>query len=177
MSVKQSRLLGQILRHDPYSYGLSISNEGGWVSVADIILKVECLNSLEILQTIVNEKPKKRYDFNEDKTLVRALQGHSIKDIKMYFKSIKLDQDLYHGTHPNLVNVILKEGLKPMNRQFVHLSKNEDIAYEVGKRYSKKLEPAILLIDKNADLSFYLSDNGVYLTKHVDPKYISILKS
>lgn len=172
----KSKLLGQILRHDPYSFGLEISRDG-WVSVSEIMQKVSGLNSFDLINTIVNNHSnKKRYAFNEDKTLVRALQGHSIKDIEIAFEKVTPSHDLFHGTHPDLVNVIMKEGLKPMTRLFVHLSKDKETAYNVGKRYSKKLEPVILVIDKNADLDFYISENEVYLTKYVDPKYISILE-
>ena len=172
----KSKLLGQILRHDPFSFGLEISREG-WVSVSEVIDKVEALNSFDLIDTIVNNHSnKKRYAFNEDKTLVRALQGHSIKDIEIAFEKVTPSHNLFHGTHPDLVNVIMKEGLKPMTRLFVHLSKDKETAYKVGKRYSKKLEPVILIVDKNADIDFYISENEVYLTKYVDPKYISILE-
>lgn len=172
----KSKLLGKILRHDPYSFGLEISREG-WVRVSEIISKVQALNSFDLICTIVNKHSnKKRYVFNEDKTFVRALQGHSIKDIEIAFEKVIPSHNLYHGTHPDLVDVIMNEGLKPMTRLYVHLSKDKETAYKVGKRYAKKSEPAILTIDKNADIDFYISENEVYLTKYVDPKYISILE-
>lgn len=172
--VNKSRILASILRHDPYTFGLTIS-EQGWVCVDDIINKVEELNSFEIIEAIVNHNNKKRYAFNEDKTLIRALQGHSLKEVTVDFKKVNLTHDLFHGTNAELVDLILKEGLKPMSRQYVHLSVDEQTAFRVGKRHSKLNNPAILIIDQNAKIDFYLSENGVYLADYVDPQYISVL--
>ena len=67
-------------------------------------------------------------------------------------------------------------GLNKMKRQYVHLTDNKKIAYDVGKRYSKREEPYILEIDSAAmyadGYKFYLSENGVWLTDSVPVKYI-----
>ena len=172
--VNKSRILSSILRHDPYSFGLSISKEG-WVRVDDIINNVKELNSIDIIEAIVQHNNKKRYAFNDDKTLIRALQGHSLGEVKIDLQKVILTHDLYHGTNPDIVDVILKEGLKAMGRTHVHLSKDEHTAFLVGKRHSKPNKPAILIIDYKADIDFYISENGVYLTDYVDPKYLSVL--
>lgn len=36
---------------------------------------------MDILEKIVKEDNKQRYSFNDDKTLIRANQGHSVKEI------------------------------------------------------------------------------------------------
>lgn len=60
-----------------------------------------------------------------------------------------------------------------MSRQYVHLSKDKETAEAVGKRHGK---PIILSINAKKmsedNISFYLSENGVWLTNYVDPKYI-----
>lgn len=60
-----------------------------------------------------------------------------------------------------------------MNRLYVHLSKDEKTAHEVGKRHG---EPYVFHIDghkmKEDGVKCYLSENGVWLTKYVDKKYI-----
>ena len=59
-----------------------------------------------------------------------------------------------------------------MERQYVHLSRDYETALKVGKRHG-----AVAVIKINCKkmiengIKFYLSENGVYLTKKVLPKY------
>jgi putative RNA 2'-phosphotransferase len=69
----------------------------------------------------------------------------------------------------------MKDGLKPMARQYVHLSQTEETALIVGKRHGN---PIILYINsKNMyeeGHNFYLSENKVWLVDNVPVKYIKI---
>ena len=62
-----------------------------------------------------------------------------------------------------------------MSRLYVHLSKDYDTALKVGKRHG---EPVVIKVDAAGmcrdGADFYLSENGVWLTKYVDPGYLSI---
>lgn len=56
---------------------------------------------------------------------------------------------------------------------FVHLSKDEDTAYKVGQRHGKP----VLYVVKAGEMhregyQFFLSNNGVWLTKKVPVKYL-----
>ena len=70
---------------------------------------------------------------------------------------------------------ILASGLRAGNRQHVHLSVNVDTARRVGARHGF---PVVLRVDAarmRADgILFYRSDNGVWLTGQVAPRYLSI---
>ncbi len=104
---------------------------------------------------------------------IRAAQGHSI-NVNLELTSKRPPAILFHGTVNKFLTTILKEGLKPMSRQHVHLSANEDTAADVASRRGK---PIILKIDCNTMLlkgyEFYQSENGVWLTEHVPPFAIS----
>ena len=82
---------------------------------------------------------------------------------------------LYHGTATRFMESIKTKGLKPMSRLYVHLSKDYDTALKVGKRHG---EPVVIKVDAAGmcrdGADFYLSENGVWLTKYVDPGYLSI---
>ena len=80
----------------------------------------------EIINSAVETNDKKRFAFNDDKTLIRAspLQGHSV-DVDLALVAIEPPEYLYHGTGERNVAAILKEGIKKMNRQHVHLSKDK----------------------------------------------------
>ena len=78
---KISKYISLILRHKPEEIGLKL-DEHGYLSVLDLI---EGINksyegfSMNDLERIVKEDSKGRYSFNEDKSKIRANQGHSIK--------------------------------------------------------------------------------------------------
>ncbi len=74
-----SKYISLILRHKPETIGISL-DEHGWANVDELIRGVNKSHPLEmgILERIVAEDEKQRYSFNEDKTLIRANQGHFI---------------------------------------------------------------------------------------------------
>ena len=84
---------------------------------------------------------------------------------------------LYHGTAPAIVPTILRDGLKPMSRQYVHLSADMDTAYKVGKRRTPT--PAILKVKAqhahDAGISFYASHDEVWLADAIPGRHIALL--
>ncbi len=115
---------------------------------------------------------KGRHSLKDNNTMIRANQGHSIK-IDLDLKEKQPNKDLFHGTATQFVSVILKEGLKPMQRHHVHLSDNIDTARQVGSRRGK---PHIFTVDTTAMINdgfkFYQSENGVWLVDNVPAKYL-----
>src|SRR5690349_8765971 len=76
-----SKFMSLVLRHKPEEIGLEM-NEEGWVKVSELISKMNTKGIMvtsEIISTVVEINDKKRFAFNEDKTLIRASQGHSIE--------------------------------------------------------------------------------------------------
>lgn len=158
-----------ILRHQPEKVGLTLDSSG-WALVSDVLDK--CNLSIKDLETIVEQNDKKRFEFSEDKTKIRASQGHSI-DVDLEYKPQKPPMYLFHGTPEKKVNVILKNGIKKMKRHAVHLSVDQHTAMRVGKRRGKAVS---LIVDaRKMDIDgyeFFLSTNNVWLTEFVPPEYI-----
>lgn len=129
---------------------------------------------MEQLEYIVLNNDKKRYSFNEDKSKIRARQGHSI-NVDVELKEAEPPEFLYHGTADRFLDSIMSDGLVPKSRLYVHLSKDEATAEKVGKRHGK---PVVLKIETGRmaedGFKFYLSENEVWLTKTVPPKYLSL---
>ena len=74
-----SKYISLILRHKPEVIGITL-DEHGWARVDELIEGVSRTHPLnmEMLEQIVSEDEKHRQSFNEDKTKIRANQGHSI---------------------------------------------------------------------------------------------------
>ena len=173
--IKISKALSYWLRHNPESIDIKI-DENGWVNVKELIEKAknEILFDFNELKQVVQNNDKKRFSFSDDLCEIRANQGHSIK-VELNLKEIIPPAILYHGAPIGVVDLIMKEGLKKMNRHHCHLSKDKETAEKVGSRRGKFKILEIEAMKMRADgCKIYLSENGVYLVDEVLPKYIKI---
>lgn len=172
-----SRYLSLILRHKPEVIGITL-DEHGWANVNDLIAGIAKNNpgfNIDILEEIVRTDNKQRYSFNPDKTLIRANQGHSIP-VDVELPETEPPELLFHGTGEKYVSSILQQGLIPKSRLYVHLSKDIDTATKVGKRHGKEVIFQVATGQMYRDgYKFYLSVNGVWLTKEVPVKYLQQL--
>ena len=177
MDLKEiGKFLCLILRHKPETIGTSL-DEHGWANVKDLIEGVNKTYKfdMKMLEEIVETDNKQRYSFNEDKTKIRANQGHSI-DVDVELEEVAPPKYLYHGTATKYMDSIFKDGLVPKSRLYVHLSADVETAITVGERHGTP----ILFRIKSKDMydhgfKFYKSKNGVWLTKHVPADFMYIL--
>jgi putative RNA 2'-phosphotransferase len=174
---KISKFLSFVLRHQPEHIGISL-DKNGWADVADLILKMQSQRSdfdFEQLDLIVRNNNKQRFAFNEDKTRIRASQGHSI-EVDLELTAQIPPKELYHGTGEKYTESILTIGLIKKDRNHVHLSPDKETALQVGKRHGK---PILFVIDSDAmhqdGFAFFHSQNGVWLTDSVPIKYMKKL--
>ena len=162
------------LRHKPDALDLKL-NEQGWTTVDALLQGFQNKGislSLEQLQKVVADNNKKRFTFNDDGTMIRANQGHSI-NIDLGFEPTTPPPTLFHGTATRFLDSIKATGLEKRNRQHVHLSADNDTASQVGKRHGK----LVILVVRSAEMhtkgfEFYISKNGVWLTNHVPAEFI-----
>ena len=72
----------------------------------------------------------------------------------------------------------MEQGIIGKSRLYVHLSCDKETAQKVGSRHGR---PIILKVSTKEmvdnGVKFYLSKNGVWLTKFVDKKYIELVKN
>ena len=106
--TRKSKYLSLLLRHNPSQAGL-ILDDSGWVNI-DLLLNATNWKISE-LEEIVYTDEKKRYEFNDSKTKIRASQGHSI-DINLGYKIKDPPEYLYHGTSSDNLDGIFLDYLK-----------------------------------------------------------------
>lgn len=173
---KTSKFLSFILRHQPDDIGLTLDSQG-WASITELIEKAKPKASLtkDLIKEVVASSDKQRFALSSDGLYIRANQGHSIK-VDLGLTPQKPPPVLYHGTASRFVDSIKQEGLKAGQRHHVHLSVDVATATAVGQRYGS---PVILKVDAGnmfkQGYTFFLSDNSVWLTKHVPVQYLSTL--
>jgi putative RNA 2'-phosphotransferase len=168
-----SRYISLILRHKPEEAGITL-DEHGWANVEELIKGVskKYLINVDILEEIVRTDSKQRYSFNEDKTLIRANQGHSIP-VDVELEEVEPPEYLYHGTGQKYVESIRESGLIHKSRLYVHLSADEETATDVGKRHGKPFIYRVCSGKMYRDgFKFYKSKNGVWLTDKVPVEYL-----
>ena len=173
MEETTSRYIALIFRHKPETIEITL-DEHGWANVQALIDSVSRTHPLtrEGLEEIVRTDSKQRYAFNEDHTRIRANQGHS-GAVDVELREANPPERLYHETGEKYVASIEREGLVSKSRLYVHLSADIPTARSVGTRHGT---PVIFQADTERMVRdgypFYLSVNGVWLTKRVPAQYL-----
>lgn len=169
-----SRYLSLILRHKPWVAGVTLDRHG-WADVEELLAGVSRKYPInkEILEEIVRTDNKQRYSFNDEKTKIRANQGHSIP-VDVELPVVTPPPILCHGTGEKYTASIERQGLLPKSRLYVHLSGDAVTARKVGQRHGK---PVIYTVASGKmvkeGFTFYRSVNGVWLTKKVPPRFLT----
>ncbi len=174
-----SKEVSYALRHAPWEYELEL-DDNGWVEIDQflIILRHNPKWSNIIvfdLELMIFESEKKRHEIIDGR--IRAFYGHSVPNKILKCMAIP-PTILYHGTARFVKDSILKEGLKPNQRQYVHLSQDIETAMLVGKR--RDSDPVIFEIDAKFayenGVKFYYGNEKVWLADDIPPKYLNIIK-
>ena len=171
-----SRFLAFILRHHPEQVRLSL-DEQGYVDVDALIEAVrtrpgfETVGRQHIEELLASEPASQRFEVAGNR--IRARYGHTLPQTIQY-EPAEPPEFLFHGTTPENAGQILADGLKPIERQRVHLSVDTPAAREVGRRRCP--EPVILRIDTvcatKGGAKFYCGGPSVWLSDEIPPQCI-----
>lgn len=171
-----SKLLSYVLRHRPDSIGLTL-DANGWATVDDLLACCAAHGKTldrALLDRVVVQNDKQRFAFSADGARIRASQGHSIA-VDLQLQAVVPPDVLYHGTASRFLKAIMASGLHAGNRDHVHLSRDIDTARQVGTRHGF---PVVLRVDARRMQEdghvFHLSDNAVWLTDAVAPRYLAV---
>lgn len=174
--VEKSKEISYALRHRPEEYGLELDSFG-FVLVCDLVNAINKKHksstyiSENDINDIIRQSDKKRFEIKAGR--IHAMYGHSC-DTTIFHKVGIPPNVLYHGTTREAFDKhIVDEGLKPMNRQYVHLSESIDTAKMVAKRRSNDI--VVITIDSakmvKDGILFYVGNDKVWLCDNVKPKY------
>ena len=174
--LRLSRTIARALRHQPWLYELELDEEG-WVEVAALLAALRSQRhewrhlAQQDLVRVIETSDKQRFELREG--LIRALYGHSTPQ-RLQKVPAEPPVVLYHGTAPTTAQIIRVEGLKPMGRQYVHLSVDRETASQVGRR--KTREPLILEVAAaeahTAGVVFYAGNEQVWLADYVPTTFL-----
>lgn len=173
--LKLSKEVSFALRHAPWEYELEL-DDLGWVKTAQLIDALQQSKKWsnlteDDLYKMMELSDKKRHEIADGK--IRAFYGHSTpKHIEK--KPMQPPSVLYHGTAKRHISKIMKEGLLPQRRQYVHLSVDKDTALQVGKRHDEN--PILLQVDAkqayDQGVLFYFGNDMVWLADNFPSEYI-----
>jgi putative RNA 2'-phosphotransferase len=171
-----SRFLSFLLRHRPQDYPLDFDRQG-FVPWSDLLACVQArfADATENdIRAIVEGSDKQRFELRGDK--VRATYGHSFP-VDLGGESVAPPEKLYYGTARDLAQGVLRDGLKPRGRAYVHLSAAVDDAVAVGLR--RDPSPAVIVVAARAahdgGIEFFAS-GPLYLAASIPPQFLSLQK-
>ncbi len=174
---KLSRFLALLLRHRPERFPISMDAEG--YAELDAVMKI--LKGLPNfrwatradIEAVLALPGRKRFEIVGER--IRALYGHSV--IRPTYTPVAPPAVLYHGTAPENLEAIRCEGLRPMQRQYVHLATTPEMARSIALRHTH--EPVILRIDAArahaAGVVFYHPEENIYLCEAVQTEFITLM--
>ena len=174
------RIIAGVLRHFPEKLGVMIDGHG-WVDISKFVEAIGVSRSgfhwlrNHHIEAIALTDPKGRYQI--DGGMIRATYGHTI-DVSLDDLPVADIKYFYYPVTEEEIDIILEGGLNPIDRKHVHLSGSIEKAIEAGKVRTD--EPLILKIDgakaKKDGVKIYHAGRDVYITDHIDAKYISKVK-
>jgi putative RNA 2'-phosphotransferase len=169
-----SRFLSYLLRHRPKEYPIAFDRHGfaPWGEVFDTVRERFREVTEEQMRAVVIGSAKQRFELKDGK--VRATYGHSFP-VDLGLEPVEPPPQLYYGTARDLAQSILRIGLRPRDRQYVHLSSSVNEAVAVGKR--RDPAPAIIVVDAvaaHAEGVRFFASGPLFLAENVSSKFLSL---
>lgn len=175
-SKKLSKLMTKMLRHDPLAFGIALDPGDGSTEAEELLRAVRRLDgwealTMEQIREVVRDSDKQRFELFGDR--IRARYGHSHS--RVGYAEGTPPAVLYHGTSGDTAPVLLREGIRPMGRQYVHLSEGRHFATLAGSRKGRLAIVAVnTAVAMRAGVKFYIAGNEVWLADFVPPSCCKI---
>ncbi|MGB0653205.1 MAG: RNA 2'-phosphotransferase [Thermoplasmatota archaeon] len=173
------RMMAGVLRHFPERFDLQMDGRG-WVDLEEFVHSVKRARRnnrwmrREHIVALVNTDEKGRYQI--DGGMVRATYAHSV-DVNLDDLPEAEVETLYFPVSEEELDILLETGLRPTDRNMIHLSSTPQKAYSAGRVHMP--DPIILEIDvadaTNQGNYIYRAGRSVYVTDAVEPEFLSVM--
>jgi len=171
--VRLSKLISGVLRHFPGKLGLTLDKEGfvSLEALAEAVRKREGYEwvRVEHIVALAQADPKGRFEISGGR--IRARYGHSVP-VRIRYPEAYPNALLYHGTSLSKLDSIMRRGLLPMRRRFVHLTAVFEDAAARARIHS---DPVVLVIDPQTmkgRVKLFHAGKHVYVAPYVPPDSI-----
>lgn len=176
---KLSRFLSLLLRHRPARFPVHLDPQG-YADLDEVMHFVRGLpnfrwatySDINAVLELPGRQRFERIRQEDGPTLIRALYGHTA--VRPTYEPAEPPPVLYHGTAPETLPAVEREGLQPMERRYVHLTVDPETARRTGLRHAG--DAVVLEIDAAAahadGIPFYHPVEEIYLCDHIPPPYI-----
>lgn len=177
------RALAKTLRHKAQAQGIP-QDQQGWCLVSDLLCKSPYTNlkaDREQIEDVVRNDKKGRYEFNSDKSKIRAVQGHSVEldvGLQPLVSENEFPEIVVHGTYKDAWAIIKTAGLSKMKRQHIHFAQQLPKKSPAGEQQKTVISgirssaQVYIFIDipkaLEAGVPFFKSTNGVILSPGLD---------
>ena len=172
------RMMAGILRHFPERFGLTMDGRG-WVDLDHFVEAIQKSRPgfgrwlrKQHIEALVETDEKGRYQI--DGGMVRATYAHSVNVNLDDLPEANVDT-LYFPVSEEELDLVLETGLRPSDRNMIHLSASPDKAYSAGRVHNP--DPILLQVDvkKASDAGNFIFRAGksVYVTEAVEPEFLS----
>jgi len=173
--VQLSKLLSLMLRHQPKEFGLLLDAEG-FASLDDVLeaakTRMPSVTGADIVAVVETIEPdKRRFEIVEHD--IRANYGHSFAERVAHDRHTP-PVLLLHGTTDAAAPLILRDGLRPMKRQYVHMTPDRELALRVGARRGKPAIVKVAALAAHEDgVVFYRANESFWLADSIPAKYLA----
>ncbi len=173
------RMMAGILRHFPERFELQMDGRG-WVDLEQFVESIKRSRQnygrwlrTEHIHALVETDEKGRYQI--DGGMVRATYAHSV-DVNLDDLPEATADHLYFPVAEEELDMVLETGLRPSDRNMIHLSATPEKAYSAGRVHMH--DPIILEVDvgkaNHGGNFIFRAGKSVYVTDAVEPECIGI---
>ena len=168
--------MAYILRHRPDEFGLVLDEEG-FIPLKELhwaIIEEDGWSHVRMADIQQAVYTGDREQFQIDKKRIRALSSHS-SPVRITYEPAIPPKTLYHGTRQKAYPGILRHGLRPMGRRYVHLTDSKELSLRIGRR--RDPNPVLLTIDAlrahGDGVLFFRANELIYLVEALPIAYFT----
>jgi putative RNA 2'-phosphotransferase len=129
--------------------------------------------SEEDLRALATAEGRTRFQIQDRR--IRATYGHSFRKL-VRFPVVDPPEHLYVGLSRSQLSEIRTNGLRPVGRQFVHLSEHQEEALQMAQNQDADGTVITVFAKKAAarGIAFHHPAQGLYLSPALSPDYLDI---